>query len=153
MTNRRYTIGEESGATDTIEAASLDEALQAAKDWAADGDYDEQCMVEVWAEEDETGKRVYDDVMAGPQPEEPECTSDEHEWEAIHSLVGGMRENPGVWSLGGTRMSFDHVCIHCGHYRRVEHAGWQRNPGELSVKVSYRAPDEASRAYCRRQKE
>lgn len=55
---------------------------------------------------------------------------DDHDWESTVEIEGGCRENPGVWSLGGTAMRFAAHCTACG-LRRVEHVtGSQRNPGE-----------------------
>jgi hypothetical protein len=42
-----------------------------------------------------------------------------HDWRTPHSVVGGLRENPGVWGVGaGVAEHF--VCSRCGAYK-VEH--------------------------------
>lgn len=41
----------------------------------------------------------------------------QHSWTS--EGMGGLRENPGVWSAGGTAMKFASRCTHCG-LRRVE---------------------------------
>lgn len=152
----KYQIREESGASEIIEAGSLAEALDAARDWAAKGSYDTRTMVRVWAEEldadgELTGDSASDEVEAGPDPEVPPCSDDsEHEWESPEWL-GGCRENPGVWSPGGTRLVTVRVCRRCGTYRRTRHAGAQRNPGELETQVEYLPADANSLEWVREQ--
>jgi hypothetical protein len=68
-----------------------------------------------------------------------------------HEVVGGVRENPGVWSLGGTAMLFKQVCSRCGLYKVETHSGAQRNPGQLEVEIEYREPDEISRRWVESQ--
>lgn len=62
---------------------------------------------------------------------------DDHDWT---SGEGGLRENPGVWSLGGTKMLFASHCRTCGLGRREYHCGSQRNPGEHD-RTTYSMPD------------
>lgn len=64
-------------------------------------------------------------------------TDCDHEWTSEGE--GGCRENPGVWSHGGTAMSFAHHCRLCG-LRRVEtDPGTQRNPGD-GITCTYTQP-------------
>lgn len=68
----------------------------------------------------------------------PECEAaedGEHDWRSPHQIVGGLKENPGVWSNGGTRMSFLQVCACCGAVKHTHSAGSQRNPDEPSETV------------------
>jgi hypothetical protein len=62
------------------------------------------------------------------EPEEPECPASEHEWTSEYE--GGLRENPGVWSTGGTSMCFHSHCEKCGMSRVTNITGPQRNPGD-----------------------
>jgi len=131
-----------SGVEELIEAESMQAAIEEAEDWAGDGDYDERVIVRVeiqelggnWDSETIT-------VEAGPlpQPPETECGTedDDHDWTSPFDIVGGCRDNPGVWSKGGTRMVFAYVCSRCGLRKTVDHAGEQRNPGELEETVEY----------------
>jgi hypothetical protein len=50
---------------------------------------------------------------------EPECSSDEHDWQTPHHVLGGLRENPGVWGNGGG-VCCSYVCRHCGMYRHTD---------------------------------
>jgi hypothetical protein len=58
---------------------------------------------------------------------EPECDqATRHEWSSEGE--GGCDENPGVWSLGGTTLTFAAHCTRCGLRRHETHYGSQRNP-------------------------
>jgi len=63
---------------------------------------------------------------------------DDHEWTSDGE--GGLDNNPGVWSTGGTSMVFDSHCRTCGLHRTESSCGSQRNPGE-GDSVVYRALD------------
>lgn len=67
----------------------------------------------------------------GENPEAHEWTSDGE---------GGLDENPGVWSTGGTSMMFRQHCTRCGLIRTECTTGSQRNPGEHDT-VEYEMPD------------
>jgi len=62
---------------------------------------------------------------------------DDHDWTSEGE--GGCDSNPGVYSLGGTRMQFKTHCRRCG-LRRIETVtGAQHNPEEHDT-VEYLAP-------------
>lgn len=138
---------------------SASTALGAAEEYVSDGDWGEgksSVRVHVWREAlDYDGETVRvaessHDVDAGEDPRAVgECGTDDddHDWEAPLELVGGLRENPGVFSTGGTSFRFESVCVNCGTYRTRTSAGMQRNPGEPSETVEYREADEASLAW------
>ena len=68
----------------------------------------------------------------GCAPDEPSCTRDEgHAWH--RGDAGGIDENPGCWSLGGTTMLFEDRCVACGVRRKHVAYGWQRNPGQCDT--------------------
>ena len=64
---------------------------------------------------------------------------DDHDWTSEGE--GGCDENPGVWSLGGTKIVVKSHCKKCGLKRTEVSVGSQRNPGE-GDSVEYEAPDE-----------
>lgn len=64
---------------------------------------------------------------------------DDHDWTSEGE--GGCTENPGVWSVGGTAMTFDSHCRRCGLHRHEHHTGSQRNPGDHDT-VTYRMLDD-----------
>jgi hypothetical protein len=60
---------------------------------------------------------------------EPDCADGlTHAWTSADE--GGCRQNPGVWSLGGTTFLFRARCRYCGTMRAIVERGIQRNPGE-----------------------
>jgi hypothetical protein len=165
LVNKQYEIREDSGASEIIEAESIDAALTRAQEWVSEGSYDGRCIVTVYVTEidPETGDPYQDgyygdgrhamgEVMAGPepQPDRTECGDEDgdHDWQSPHELVGGLAENPGVWSRGGTSMVYKYVCANCGMYKTVRDTGAQRNPGELEETITYREADEASTAWA-----
>jgi hypothetical protein len=158
--NMKYKIGEESGYTEIVEADSLEEALEMAKESAAEGSYDERVMVGVWARElDEDGELIgealFDEVEAGPEPTPPETEcgdeDEDHDWQSPVEVVGGCTQNPGVFSTGGTRFDFYEVCSQCGMYKHTWSQGSERNPGDLPGGVEYMPADELSLAWVAEQ--
>ncbi len=143
------------GYSEVIQADDLEQALaRAFENWQG-GSWDKYCVISVRvAELDEDGKETgeYDwvNVPCGehPAPPETECGvfEDNHDWVSPHEVVGGLDSNPGVWSLGGTRMVFLTVCECCGLYRKETSVGAQHNPGECD-KVEYLPADEKSLEY------
>jgi hypothetical protein len=82
------------------------------------------------------------------EPEEPVCIdADGHDWQAPHSIVGGIKENPGVWGHGGG-VTIDEVCVRCGCGKTID--TWAQDPtdgaqGLRSVSYEpgrYEIPDE-----------
>lgn len=70
---------------------------------------------------------------------EPACVDGhDHEWSGAG--LGGCRENPGVWSKGGTTIVQRRACEHCGTVRTSTAFGSQRNPGQRDV-VTYESPE------------
>jgi hypothetical protein len=73
-------------------------------------------------------------------PEEPDCTGDEHKWTAPFDLVGGCRENPGVWGHG-CGIIIHEVCSHCGVRRVTDTWAHRRDNGEQGfTEVRYERP-------------
>lgn len=73
------------------------------------------------------------------EPVEPDCIDgEEHDWQSPIELVGGIKENPGVWGNGGG-VIINEVCIHCGCGRKTN--TWAQNPstGEQGLRsVEYK---------------
>ena len=129
------------------DAAAQAWALEAAEDWAMDGEWgDGGAMVRVYYTlSDECSEWPRDSVdveidadhgalirVAGG---DTECA---HEWTSEGE--GGCSENPGVWSTGGTSLVISEHCPSCG-LRRTRHiTGSQRNPGEHDT-VEYSLPE------------
>ena len=64
-------------------------------------------------------------------------TECDHDWTSEGE--GGCTENPGVWSTGGTSMTFGAHCRKCGLHRVESTTGSQYNPGEHDT-VEYEQP-------------
>lgn len=83
-------------------------------------------------------------------PPVPECCGDAHDWQSPHDLLGGLKENPGVWGHGGG-VKIREVCAHCGVYRVTD--TWATDPetGQQGLEsIEYQDADEESLAWIRR---
>ncbi len=123
------------GGSETIEAASAQEALARAEDWARDGEWPKSgCCCCIGAENvDDERDCASKEIEIEPDHAalirsaggDTDC---DHDWTADGE--GGCSENPGVWSTGGTSMSFATHCRRCGLHRQERTTGDQKNPGE-----------------------
>ncbi len=143
----KYDVREACGGDTTIEADSYAEALEKAIEWIQGGEYgDESTYVSIWIT-DPDGVEQEEEVLCEREPEAPDCLDDhEHDWESPEWL-GGCRENPGVWSTGGTGIHSVCVCAHCGVYR---HWYSESTPGQyphVPERTKYEPADNASREW------
>jgi len=134
---------------EVIEASRMNDACEtAANNWRM-GSWDTKCIIDVRVAElndagEETGEVEWVEVECGEDPQEPDCTNEEgHDWQAPYLLVGGVKENPGVFSRGGTTLVIKTCCCHCGVYRTENKHGAQRNPGQCDT-VEYEDADRLS---------
>jgi hypothetical protein len=120
-------------------------AQQKANEWLETGDWDTSggtlYLHARWSLMDADGKEVADgSASATIQPSEPKCTSREgHDWQSPHGIVGGIKENPGVWGHGGG-VKITEVCLRCGCGRHTD--TWAQDPttGKQGLEsVSYEA--------------
>lgn len=124
----------DSGITTTVSTADLAEAEEYARAWAVDwiGNAEREeagreglPIVMRVAIEDESGEEL-SHIVETVRPLYPACgdgglTEDpnEHEWDSPYEIVGGIRENPGVWGHGaGVRII--EVCSRCGAQREID---------------------------------
>lgn len=139
---------DEGGSDDIVEIESLDEVESEIHDWVNQGEWNNQfvCIRVSWEVTDEQDElvacdttfvdvEVDHDILIKEAGGDVNC---EHEWSSEGE--GGCKENPGVWSVGGTAMLFMSHCIHCGLKRKEHWLGSQRNPGENNS-VEYSLPD------------
>lgn len=72
------------------------------------------------------------------EPELPDCIdSESHQWESPYSILGGLKDNPGVFGNGGGVIC-NEVCMLCGCKKTTD--TWAQNPsnGERGLtSVSY----------------
>jgi hypothetical protein len=111
------------------------------------------CFAKVNVQEIEDEDDPYPEVFVNSvyipiDPPEPECEyKSGHRWEAPHEVVGGLKENPGVFGHGGGEIIY-RVCSRCGMYRIVD--TWpdrvpdhhRNEPGARTIR--YAPPDERS---------
>jgi hypothetical protein len=105
-------------------------------------------------DEDATDDNDSHDCSGEYSDELPECEiseDGEHDWQSPHSIVGGIRENPGVWSNGGTIYSTKEVCACCGKYKSETDKGSQCHPDEARCVIEIEDADEASLDWIMRQ--
>lgn len=147
-----YTYREESGYTENLQAAALEDARREARALLAEGDWGQSGLKKTTYVEarifDTDGQRAAT-VQVRLDPPEPECESEDgHDWQTPHEVVGGVEENPGVWGKGGGIIATE-VCSHCGRYRVTD--TWDQSQGpEPAETVRYAEADDDSEAWVRR---
>jgi hypothetical protein len=137
------------GVNEAIEAKSMKAARKAAHEWQRKGDWD-TLNGTIWVETyvipvDEDGNEQWSEherITTQIDPEAPRCVDgacDSHDWQSPHEVVGGLRENPGVWGKGGG-LVFQEVCMRCGCGRTTDTWAQRRDNGEQGLtSVSYEA--------------
>jgi hypothetical protein len=121
------------------------ESRDAAAEYVSDGDWGQDnstSWVTVYTYRKAVNSRgeiervSQEDHTIALHPEEPACEGGEHVWHAPHSLLGGLKENPGVWGKGGGIISKE-ICRCCGCVKETD--TWAQNPstGEHGLTVSY----------------
>lgn len=120
------------------EASSLEEAAKTVrKEYASAYDSEDSTLwvsLMVRNEEDPDERTSFKLTV---EPTEPACSKEEHEYQSPHELLGGCKENPGVWGSGGGVL-IKEVCMHCGTVRKTD--TWAQDPadGEQGLEsVSY----------------
>jgi hypothetical protein len=148
-----WDVSEEGNDYRTVWASSSAEALE-----IATADYDASCYGDV----EETFRitiRVTNDLIDETDtdtitidPTEPDCADErEHDWRSPYSVVGGVKENPGVWGSDHGSVRCTSVCSHCGTYRTVDYGGTDRSNGTQITTASYALADVESLAWVAEQ--
>lgn len=133
-----YTYCEPSGHREILDAETMADALEEAVDLCQSGEWGtDGASIEITVIESDTDgveiDREYLTVEIEPDHDAliraaGGDTGCDHDWTSEGE--DGCRENPGVWSTGGTGISISSHCRRCG-LRRTEHlCGAQRNPGD-----------------------
>ena len=162
--NRKlYRIYDDGGVEEDIYAADLSDAIDKMRDWMANAEdgfdasagtvYYSARLYEIGEDEDgdETEDEVHQEEMSFDMPE-PDCTGPEHEWKSPCSLLGGLRENPGVEGHGGG-VIIRECCAHCGTYRVTDTWAQRSDTGEQGLhEVTYEDADDASREWLARRR-
>lgn len=144
---KRFRISDDQ-VSEIIESDDMDAACDSAEEKWQKGSWDSKCKItlsvqEIDWNEKEIGDAESFEAECGEDPAEP-C--DEHDWKSYFPLVRGLKENPGVWSLGGTTTKYKEVCAITGWYKVEIRYGVQRNPGQCDS-IEYQEPDAASIAW------
>lgn len=134
-----------------ITADSAEEAAQEYVDGGDWGDRSETSWISVYVQEiDEDGEEVgeRESITVTLDAEEPDCVDGQaHDWRSPYSVIGGLKENPGVWGHGGG-VIIREVCAHCGRYKITDTWAQNRSTGEQGLtSVSYEDADDASRTW------
>lgn len=138
----RYTYHEEGGYEQALTARTLKGARRQAEDLLREGSWGQDApgftgatVSAVIKERGEYACTVEVDLL----PDDPECEDDRgHDMVPVES---GCRENPGVWSTGGTGIVTLTRCTRCGRTRAEHATGMQRNPGEPCRAVAWSDPE------------
>lgn len=158
-TSSTYTCADAHG-EETIEATS---GRQAAERWAASYDAGERTFwitVEVWPQGADLRleRELLERHKIAVAPAEPPCDwrpgdwRSNHDWQAAHEAVGGLKSNPGVRGNGGGVIQLE-ACSRCGRHRVTD--TWATDPtdGEQGlVEVRYQPADERSQRWALRQR-
>lgn len=114
-------------------------------EWVRNGDYNfdeeqpETFFVDAFYSCEETGERGL--VKVSVDPPIPPCVyGEEHKWESPHELVGGLRENPGVFGHGGGAI-FNEVCLKCETTRITDTWAQDKQDGTQGLhSIKYQLP-------------
>lgn len=84
-------------------------------------------------------------------PPEPDCIDgEEHNWKSPFSILGGLRENPGVWGNGGG-VIIKECCMTCGCERTTNTWAQDMSDGQQGLtSVSYEAEKYADEVNSRK---
>ena len=145
---KKWTIADNIGGEwpDVIEADTVDDAVHAAgkiMDYDDYGDGTGTVWVDLHLYCEETDEEGWATIALAPPA--PECVDHgEHDWRAPYEVVGGLRDNPGVFGHGGG-VVIREVCAQCGVYHLTDTWAQRPDTGEQGLEsVRYEPPDEAS---------
>lgn len=156
LPERLFCLSEAGQGYETVWAADINDALEMAEDRFERGNYDDSDNETWWCD-----FGAYDVANGDHQsstlqvdPKEPDCEDDqEHDWCSPIEVVGGIKENPGVFGNGGG-IIIKSVCSHCGIYRITNTWAQRPDTGEQGLEsVSYEPADRDSLVWVESQKE
>ncbi len=135
---RAFTFCTDDGGEMTVEATSMGDAIDLAADWACEGDYD-AIESTIWVRVRIAGEDGTESAFTVTiNPDEPECDHENgHDWQNPIALVGGLRENPGVYGHGGG-VIINTACLRCGAGRTEDTWAQDRATGRQGLEsVAY----------------
>jgi len=137
---RLWDLSEDGYVYDSVIATSAEEAIETARDNVDRGNYNAAegtIWIDVRVHCRETDESASGTVQS--DEDEPDCESDAgvHDWQSPIELVGGIKENPGVWGHGGG-VIITEVCMCCGCKRTTDTWAQRPDTGEQGLtSVSY----------------
>lgn len=137
--------------SETIEAADLDGAEEQLRNWIARYSIPGESTFWEDGEIRDMAGETLRRVTIAIDPDEPDCVRGHaHDWRSPYSVLGGLRENPGVHGHGGG-VIIREVCQHCAAYRSTDTWAQRGDTGEQGLtSIHYAAADEASEAWAER---
>lgn len=138
-----YTLRDDAGSTETIQADSLDDVWEQAKRWVRTGSWnlgvgDSTIWIDVQVEGADGD--CIETMTVSVDPPEPRCSASDHDWQSPHHLVGGLEENPGVFGHGGGARIHE-CCMNCGARRVTDTWAQRPDTGEQGLRsVQYDGP-------------
>lgn len=125
----RYRVQDETWG-DNFTAEDDDAALAHAEQWLRGGDWERDHTLWLSAQVfsvDDDGKHLdtIGTVRVTLHPDVPRCAGGAHVWCSPYEVLGGLKENPGVWGSGGG-VIIKEVCSECGTYKVTD--TWATNP-------------------------
>ncbi len=123
-----------------------DSAREAAQEWVDTGDWGE-CSKTWWIDVNVTDEKSGESerITITVEPDEPECVDGhDHDWQNPIEVVGGIRDNPGVYGHGGG-VKITAVCAHCRKYRVTDTWAQRPDTGEQGLEsIEYLDADDSS---------
>ncbi len=138
---RLWDMSEDGNVFGSTIATSAKAALREARSGVERGNYSDEIEGTIWIDV-RVHCRETDESASGTvqlDEDEPDCDSDEaaHDWQSPYALLGGIKENPGVWCHGGG-VIITEVCIRCGCKKVTDTWAQRPDTGEQGLtSVSY----------------
>lgn len=112
--NEQWTIYFPDGPSWVLGVMGIFEAREAAEAAIREGDYGKIAST-IWVDARIGSETDHEETLTAQiDPEEPDCADGkEHDWQSPHEIVGGLKENPGVWGHGGG-VKINECCMNCG---------------------------------------
>jgi hypothetical protein len=123
---REWKLYEDGECYATTMAGSAADALEEARSNVDRANYtpDGALWIDIRVVCEETGEEDSAEVVL--DEDEPDCEDgEEHDWQSPHEILGGLKENPGVWGKGGG-VIMTSVCMRCGCGRHTD--TWAQRP-------------------------
>lgn len=148
---RRFKVKTDS-CCEIFKAADIEVAKELAESWLLEcGDYGEKpcyvdaAVVEIDEDEVEIDYPEFIEAEWEGRIEIPKCEhTDGHDWQEPYVVVGGCKENPGVYGISGARIVSTSVCSRCAMYRVHTSASILGSYPKEPESYEYRDADEVS---------